>query len=203
MRPTAVLSSKRICVLAALIVGLSAALTIVFWGADEESATATPPQGAVHSMSAMSSPETRLIDVPTLVKRLPGDMAARPGTVRRLASGLGKSGFSLYAWPGANGESVCYVSSSAGGGCFPEFRGPFNISITDFDRLGSGKPLTVSGPVRDGVVGIEVIVNGKPYEALVNNNVAFLEVPDPTALPSDIERVTATLEDGTKEPVRL
>lgn len=203
MRSSFVFGPKRIVVLAALALAVGAAITVVLWGTDDQTATATAQEGAIHGMSAMTKPETRMLTVPALVSRLPGDMAARPGTVRRLLSGVGKSRFSLYAWPGANGESVCYVSTGAGGGCFAEFLGPFNISITDFDQLGSGAPIIVSGPVRDDVVGVEIVVEGRSYQALVRNNVAFLELPDATSQPSDVERVTVTLNDGTTEDVRL
>jgi hypothetical protein len=140
--------------------------------------------------------------LPPVVKRLPADMIPSPGSVHELMSNVGTSGFSLYAWKG-EGESVCYVSTRAGGGCFAKFLGPFNVSITDFDRLGSGAPVTVSGPVRDDVVGIDVVAGGKTYHALVQSNAAFFEVPDASALPGEIEQITARLRDGTTEDVRL
>jgi len=194
---------KRMVVIASLALAVGAVLTVVSWGTDEQSATAKPSEGAVHGMSAMNKATTRVVATPALVSRLPGEMAARPGTVHRLLSGVGKSRFSLYAWPGANGESVCYVSTGAGGGCFAEFLGPFNISITDFDQLGSGAPLVVSGPVRDDVVGVEIIIEGQAYTALVRNNVAFFEAPDARSQPTDVERVTVMLKDGGTEDMRL
>lgn len=193
-------SARRGAMLALLAIVTAITLTAVLWSRDEPSATANAPLRAIEGMSALSQAKTRMATVPDLARRV---APATPGTVHRLLSNVGLSGFTLYAWRQPGSDSVCYVSTTAGGGCFAEFIGPFNISVTDYDRLGSGAPVTVSGPVRDDVVAIEVVVDGVKHYAVVENNAAFFEVPDSTALPSDIDRVTAKLRNGKTENVRL
>lgn len=158
---------------------------------------------AAAGMSALRRAETIIPVTPQLVAGLPADMQASPGTVHRLVSGLGQGTFSLYAWRRGNTDRVCYVSTSAGGGCFGKWLGPFNVSFTDRDRIGSGEPAVVSGLVRDDVVGVQIFVEGESYQAMVRNNVAFFELPDASLSPDAVERVTVTLTDGTTEDVRL
>jgi hypothetical protein len=192
----------RITLLAVALLTFLGVVTLLAFGNGGQRAAASKTASAINGMSAMHRTDNLVREMPAAVERLPANMLPERGTVHKLVSDLGEHGFSLYAWRGEGG-SVCYVSTSAGGGCFAEFLGPFDISITDFDRLGSGAPVTVSGPVRDDVVGIEVMVAGKKYEALVENNVAFFELPDAEDLPSAIQGVTALLEDGTTENVRI
>ena len=193
---------KRTVLLASLAAVTGVALALILLSRGGHSATASGLVPAAQGMSAVTDADTVVSGLPPVVKRLSVDIIPSPGSVHELMSNVGTSGFSLYAWRG-EGESVCYVSTRAGGGCFAKFLGPFNVSITDFDRLGSGAPVTVSGPVRDDVVGIDIVAGGNTYHALVRGNVAFFELPDATALPAEIEKITARLRDGTTEDVRL
>ena len=190
---------------AAVALGI-AAVAIASLSDGGEPATATPSSSltALDGMSeAMSKPETALSSVPARVARQVAHTNGTAKSVRRLLASVGDAQTSFYMWPGG-GESVCYTSTGAGGGgCFAKFIGPFNITIADRHLLGTGDSLQVSGPVRADVVGVEVVVDGKSHPALVRNQVAFFEAPDPSSLPDDVERVTVTLEDGTKEDVRL
>lgn len=203
MNQNHIMSQRRIMLLTTFGVALAVGLTFVLWIGGRAPATANAPVPAMQAMSAMKRPQTRAVNVPALVTGLPNDMVARPGTVHELLSSVGRTGNSFYAWRRGSTEGVCYVSTRAGGGCFDDFLGPFNASVTDFDRLGSGAPVVVSGPVRDDVIRVDVVVSGNTYQALIKNNVAFFELQDPEALPDAVERIIVTLADGTSEDVRL
>jgi hypothetical protein len=196
----AILKTTLFLTVAGVAVGV--ALSVALPESASEEAEANAPVPAMQGMSAMNRAETLVSNLPTLVDRLPGDMSAKPGTVRQLFSSS-TSNFTLYAWQAEKGDGVCYVSTRAGGGCFARFLGPFNVSVTDFDRLGSGEPVIVSGPVRDDVVGVDVVADGKSYAATVENNVAFFQLPEASLLPSAVSRVTVRLSNGKTEDVRL
>lgn len=181
-------------------VTVAAALLLVGRAPAEPKVVALGDVSAVDGMSAVRAADTAMAVTPALVNRLPNDMQAAPGTVHRL---MAEGKFTLYAWRRGASDGVCYVSTTAGGGCFGKWIGPFNVSITDFDRIGSGQPAVVSGLVRDDVVGVHIVVDGKTYDARLQNNVAFFELPAASSAPDAVERVTVTLVDGSTERVRL
>ena len=129
----------------------------------------------------MKKAATRIVHVPALVTALIWPPA--PGPSAGCFRNVGESRL-LYAWPGANGESVCYVSNERRR-WLAELPGPLEISISDFDRLGSGAPLVVSGQLRTMCVGVEILIDGLAHQALVRNNVAFFEATDAKLQPAD------------------
>jgi hypothetical protein len=154
-------------------------------------------------MSAMEDLSLRVFQTPQIVRRLTDGMQAAPGTVRQLATNLGKSNMTVWVWRQGATDAVCLVSTTGGGGCLDVFRRPFDISITDHDTLGSGDPVAVWGPVTDDVVGVDVTANGQTGQAVVENNIAFYELPDASLFPSAVEKVVAHLRDGTSVDIRV
>jgi hypothetical protein len=164
-------------------------------------AGAAPP--AVEAMAALKRSDLRVSRTPVLVERLPPGMDAAPGTVRKLVSDLGSMNFAVYVWPHGGSGSICMVSTHGGGGCLGRFWVPFDMSVSDFDRLGAGQPAVVWGPVSDDVARVTVTVAGHAHEAIVENNVAFYEFPDASLLPGDLQRVVVTLRDGSTQSIRV
>ena len=195
--------SRRLVFL--LIAGLLAVGASLAYGLTREApraaADSAPP--AAEAMAAMKRPDLVVAGTPALLERLPRGMEAAPGTVRKLVSGLGTMSFAVYVWPHGPSGSICMVSTHGGGGCLGRFWVPFDVSISDFDRLGSGQPVLVWGPVSDDVDAVTVVVAGRTHEAIVENNVAFYEFPDSSLLPADLQRVTVTLRDGTRQDIRV
>jgi hypothetical protein len=156
----------------------------------------------MQGMAAMKNPSLVLGETPALVRGLPDDMRPAAGQVRRLATGLGSSGFAAYVWPRGTRGGICLVSTTGGGGCLSSFNRPFSVTIADADQLGSGAPATVWGPVADEVASVAVTVDGVTGQATIKNNIAYFELPA-DALPSDVQKVTVTLRDGRVIPIRV
>lgn len=165
--------------------------------------SAEPPAPALGAMTAMNDSGLRTFQTPPLVSRMRDEMRAAPGTVRELATGLGRSDLTVWAWPNGATEGICLVSTTGGGGCLDAFHRPFDVSITDHDNLGAGDPVAVWGPVTDDVVGVSVTANGKVGQAIVSNNIAFYELPDGSLFPSSVEKVVVHLRDGTAVDIRV
>jgi hypothetical protein len=95
--------------------------------------------------------------------------------VRRLESGLGSEGVSVYALPVAAGQ-VCYYISSAvapGGSCVGSFDDQLPVAVSVY--AGTGIPPTVAGLAPDGVTAVDVLVDGSRHPAELGNNVIFFE----------------------------
>jgi hypothetical protein len=154
------------------------------------------------SMSALTNADA-LHSIPAAAQGLPGDVAPTAGTVRALIANAGASNVSIYAWPLGDGNRVCKSTSFGSGGCFNEFlEGEyFNVTESDRDRLGSGMPLLVWGVVPDEVVGVTVMVLGKPHAALVRNNAVLFEMPDNSLSYTAIGSFVVELADGTTQEI--
>lgn len=194
--------SRRILSVSVLIATFVAVAVVVSIRATQGTAVASPP-AAARVMSALDNPSLRVSETPQLLQRLGPEMAAAPGTIRRLANDLGKNEMTVWVWRRGVSDSICLVSTKGGGGCLDAFRVPFDISITDYDRLGQGDPVAVWGPVTDEVVSIEVTANGEAGIAAIRNNIAYYELPDSALLPSSVEKVVAHLRDGSAVNIRV
>jgi hypothetical protein len=122
---------------------------------------------------------------------IPSDFAPANGQVHKL---LMHGSTSLFAW--SDGKRICHTSTDGIGGCFSNFVDSFNYTLNDPDELGSGQPLVVSGFVPDGVVGVDVTVQGMTYAADVKNNAVYFALPSAAQLPSAVEAFTVQFANG-------
>jgi hypothetical protein len=209
-------TAKRLLVLAAIAIlaSVAIALGVAQARAGEpttamRSASSDEPGSAVAaslparaSMSAVAN-GTALPSIPAAMQGLPEDVAPTQGTVRALVSDAGASDVSIYAWPLGDGNRVCVSTSFGSGGCFNEFQKGeyFNVTESDPDRVGAGTPLLVWGVVADEVVGVTVMVLGKPHAALVRNNAVLFEMPDNSLSHSAIGSFVVQLADGAEQVI--
>jgi hypothetical protein len=173
-----------------------------FASSDEPGSAVAAGLPARASMSGVANGAT-LPSIPAAMRGLPDDVAPTEGTVRTLVSDAGANNVSIYAWPLGDGNRVCLSTSYGSGGCFNEFREGeyFNVTESDPDRVGAGIPLLVWGVVPDDVVGVTVMVLGKPHTALVRNNAVLFEMPDSTLPHSAIGSFVVQLADGTEQVI--
>jgi hypothetical protein len=122
---------------------------------------------------------------------------------RRLLAGMGSAGVSLYAFPSERG-GICAVFDRWGGGCLgaPAFTPdrPISVDLIDPDGPGGALPAVVAGLVPDNVVGVQVLVGDKTYEAVVKNHAYFLELPSANDRP---QAVRALFSGGELATVAL
>ena len=206
MRTFAKTRTTRVAALA-LAVGTLAIAAWAFGSAGHEStataAPALPVPSAASKMSALKNPGLIRSDVPAIAQRMGADIAPNAATVSTLVTDFSSAHLTVYAWQRGSSGSVCYVAPAGGGGCFAQFRDPFDISFTDADGPGRGDPMLVWGPVSDDVTRIEITVGSTVYQAAIKNNIAVFQLPSGNMSDADVKAVTATLRNGDRIPIRI
>lgn len=206
--------------LALCLVGASGAVAL---GALDLKRTSSPPgaqppatagEPASLAMKGLSLPRRHQDDLPAADTAIAQNLATgathidrglRPGTLqfdrsRRLLSTA--SGDTVYAVPTSDG-AVCYFADRAGAGCVASFDDlPSRIAwfAGDPDKLGAGEPASVGGIVPDDVVGIQVVVDGIPHDATLENNAFFYRLEDSAAWPGELD---VTYADGRHDVVEI
>lgn len=123
------------------------------------------------------------------------------GSRRILLEGLGKKNTAIYAFLTESGKA-CYLvdyGASCDGGRTQRL--PFSWILS----WQQGGPVAIAGLVRDGIVKLDILVDGKPTPATVGKNSFYVEISMPGGS-KDLgnHRITGfvvTKEDGTREPV--
>jgi len=176
-----------------------------------------PSVPAASAVGALNRPATAADALPPEAAAIAGALLngapsassdANPGSLtssksRRLLSGLGSRGVSLYAIPTSKG-AVCTVFSVAYGsaGCFDRFtdEAPVSVDVRDVDQVGGGLPAIVDGLAPSNVKAIEVTVNGQRHSATLANNAFFYELAPSSSWP---QTVTITYRNGATRTLSL
>ena len=185
---------KRITFLTLVVASASAAAVAgILSGSGGASGTATGRVAgltAAANVGALNSTDTLVPVVPSSLSTLPSDVRPDLGSVHRL-------GFGTLAW--RTGGRVCHQDTLGGGGCFDRFPTTGAIMIVDPDLLGEGEPLKVTGIVSDSVTSLTIVARGAEYPARIVDNSVFVDLPDATIKPWEIEGWLATFADGHTE----
>jgi hypothetical protein len=158
-------------------------------------ADALPPEAAATAAALLNGAPSASSDAN------PGSLASSKS--RRLLSGLGSMGVSLYAIPTSKG-AVCTVFSGTYGsaGCFDRFtnEAPVSLDVRDVDQLGGGLPAIVDGLAPSNVKAIDVTVDGQRQSATLAHNAFFYELASSSAWP---QAVTITYRNGATRTLSL
>lgn len=183
-------------------------------GSSSGTAATTAPTRSPQPLAVFSRPRTEEDVLPQalaarVAESLPGAPSlpeeVRNGRLyldqsRRLLAGMGSAGVSLYAFPSERG-GICAVFDRWGGGCLgePAFTPdrPIAVDLIDPDGPGGGLPAVVAGLVPDNVVGVQALVGGRAYEAVVENNAYFLELPSADDRPQAVRALFSGGEVAT------
>lgn len=134
---------------------------------------------------------------------LPGKVLVAQG--RLLLSSLGPNDRAIYAFPTQDGE-VCYAidspgtSSGLGEGCFKAFIAgePATVGGGSFYfPPQSGPPGEIAGLTEDGVIRVQVVVNGVPHDAVLGNDAWYYRFPDNQTPATDATSLIVTMRDGS------
>jgi hypothetical protein len=177
----------------------------------------TPGVPAVFAVGALNRPATAADALPPEAAATAGALLngapsassdANPGSLassksRRLLSGLGSKGVSLYAIPTSKG-AVCAIFSGTYGsaGCFDRFtdEAPVSLDVRDVDQVGGGLPAIVDGLAPSSVKAIDVTVDGQRHSATLAKNAFFYELASSSAWP---QAVTITYRNGATRTLSL
>jgi hypothetical protein len=147
---------------------------------------AEPSQGPI--------PQPVAVQAASLVEGAPPGMEDLPGEVlvaggRLLLSGLGPEQRAIYVFPTAN-EHVCFVITGLSAGCKKAFvvGEPASIggSVFYFPPT-SGPPAELAGLTKDGVLRVQVVLDGTPYDAIFGRDAWYYRFPT-----NEIEATAAT-----------
>jgi hypothetical protein len=186
-------------------------------GSPTKEATSDPGTPAASSVGALNRPATAADALPAEAAAIAGALLSgapssssesNPGSLassksRRLLSGLGSRGVSLYVVPTSKGQ-VCTVFSGTYGsaGCFDRFTDEASVSldVRDVDEVGGGLPAIVDGLAPSNVKAIDVTVGGQRHAATLGNNAFFYELASPSAWP---EALTITYRNGATRTISI
>jgi hypothetical protein len=137
------------------------------------------PVPAASVMRALHEPPTQASAVPP---EIAASLAMVPDVetddARRLISGIGSKGYSVYVAPTAGG-SVC-VSTPAGGGCFPSFPDAGITTSVGMNNDGRASPTDrelIAGVARDDVAKIVVAAGTRRLPVPLRNGGFVYESP--------------------------
>jgi hypothetical protein len=137
------------------------------------------PVAAAGLMRALHEPPTEASAVPP---EIAASLAMVPdvetGNARRLISGIGSQGYSVYAAPTSAG-GVC-VATPAGGGCFPSFPEAGVSTSVGMNNDGRASPSDrelIAGVARDDVTKIVVAAGTRRLPVPLRNGGFVYEAP--------------------------
>jgi hypothetical protein len=137
------------------------------------------PVPAASVMRALHEPPTQASAVPS---EIAASLAMVPdvetGNARRLISGIGSKGYSVYAAP-TGGGGVC-VSTPAGAGCFPSFPDAgvtSSVGMNNDGRASHSDRELIAGVARDDVAKIVVAAGTRRLPVPLRNGGFVYEAP--------------------------
>jgi hypothetical protein len=157
---------------------------------------AQPSQGPIPS--AVAAHAASLVEgAPPGMDVLPGEVLVGQG--RLLLSGLGHEARAIYVFPTTN-EQVCFVITglSAGGKKAFVVGEPASIigSVFYFPPS-SGPPAELAGLTKDGVTGVQVVLDGTPHDAIFGHNAWYYHFPNNRIPATAATALIATRSDGS------
>jgi hypothetical protein len=198
--PTHTLTRRQTLVrtLVSVALGIGLAAVIIIHGVSTSSARVEPaPAGT--AASQLTTLQNLPIDsaAPAAVQAGLADGSARTDAIRLLGSAVDGAGLTLYAALRSNG-GACNALAGAKGGvgttCVDAL--PDGISIAASDANG----WIVYGFAADDVVGVDVILDGKPQQSVMHPNAYTLDLGG-----ADLAQATALVvhhADGTAATVK-
>jgi hypothetical protein len=132
---------------------------------------------------------------------LPGEVLVSQG--RFLLSGLGPKHRAIYVFPTTN-DHVRFVITGLSAGCKKAFivGEPASVSGSVFYfPPTSGPPAELAGLTKDGVTGVQVVLDGQPHDAVFGHDAWYYRFPNNQIPATAATALIVTSSDGSTATV--